>query len=208
MAKKDKKNKKGKKGNKGAAEASNRIETKNQNYLVVSQMAKAVDGNKDGEWIAETLIGDLMIMLKTGTTGTQRKTYRIVGDKTNTRVTVLRQLLRDAEAGVKPGKEEKKDKKAGKKADKKAGKKEKAKETEVPPSDPTEFLKKEELEGKYKAKKAKKALSGSFDKKVVKKVVKQWGDAKKVSGTTIVRTLGTIVEDVTGEQVMEVFTAL
>ena len=208
MAKKDKKNK-GNKENKATGPIQ--VETAKDDLYVVTQLAKAaeVEGKgKDGQFVTSSDIGDIMITLKTGDTGQQRKTYKIVGDKTNTRVTKLREMLRDAKANP-PAADSEEDSKAGKKG--KKGKKDKKgkKEDKAPELDPAEFLKDEELEAKHKVKKAKAAISGVdyISKKQVKKIVSQWGDAKKITGSTIVRTV-TSITAVTGEQMMELMSSI
>jgi len=199
------------------------VETAKDDAAVVSQLAKATEGKGEGIWKTSTLVGDLCIIWKKMTSGQLRKTFRLVGADKNIRVTDLRQQLKDADTkGDSPeeskgSKDEAKKGKKGKK-DKKGKSKEKEEKSNTETeggsknedavgedADLGEFLKKEEMEAKYKVKKATKALQAHdlISKKQAKKIVAQWGEAKKVSGTTIIRTVANVAEDFTAENMVE-----
>ncbi len=157
------------------------VETAKTDRFVISQLTEAVKDLPDGMYKAKTDIGDLIIKINTGDTGKRRKFFCLVGDKLNTSVAILREKFKASSAPPKK-------------------KKSKKKESE-------EMLTEATLEKEYKAKKAAKAVNSSdqISKKKAKKIIGQWGTAKKISGHTIERTIRSILPEISSHEIVVIF---
>ena len=174
--------KKNKKAKQSVDNGTQYIEVQHSDIRSINLMGKEVEGKGVGTWRCKTDIGEIDITIKETASGQLRKTFRYPGKSTNVSVLLMKKAFRELEA--KPEKEAKSKKHKKQEKETKPEKKETSKDDFTIP----------EIE-KIKVKKAKKALSSveSISKKKQKAIVKMWGDAKKISATTLARTIDSVI---------------